>query len=421
MLPPEMLPLLVLAALALFGAWFLFFRPPPKKSAPPPRADAQAAHQPAPHKPATTKPATAKLAKPEPKQLEPRPAEHPRLVAVLKGCSAPITGVGLSQCGRHIVAVSLDRTVRLFPSVDEPACSRPNPLRANLPLDHGTCVGLSASAKNVVVGTATGERVHAYSVALGGGGGAKPGLTLKRSWPVEGRAHRGPLVACLLAGTGAFVLTVGGEEDTEVHLWALNGTKLATYTNKQGEHAGAALSADARFVMLAAWTSDVKCLEVALDKSGAPTGLVPAMTFSAHRRGTAAVAFADDCAHAAICSKDGGWSVWRYGETQSEHAVRYAQGEEPKRRGKGEAPGGVPFERLSLSPFGKLLVGAAGPALYLVDVASGATLDTIGTAHPGGGVAGLAFSSDGTRVASGGADGRVKLWRAADNEQAGTV
>lgn len=407
----DLLPIAVLTLLLGYAAYyFLALKPAAQKPAAP--APKPAAPAPKPAEPVAREPAAPKPAAPKAKT-----ADHARLLTTLKGFSEGITGLGLSQCGRHVVAASLDRTVRVFPSFD--AAPRPNVLRANVPLDHATCVSISSTAKNVVVATSSARQVLAYSVTLAGGD-VKPGVAHRRTIPSQGAAHKRPMVACLLASSGAFVLTVGGEDDTDLKLWSLDGSLLATHANKQGEQTGAALSADARFVMVAAMMSEVKCLEVVLDKEGVPTGLRTAMCFAAHRRAINAVAFADDCAHAALCSKDGGWSVWQL-QAERSFSERH-QNEDPKLRRRGESPADAPLERIALSPHGAILCGAAGPSLFLIDTTSGATLESIGAAHhPGAGISALAFASDGTRVASGAADGRIKLWRAADAGQAGKV
>ena len=88
--------------------------------------------------------------------------------------------------------------------------------------------------------------------------------------------------------------------------------------------------------------------------------------------------------------------------------------------GCGAAPGGVPFERIALSPFAKRLVGATASQLCIVNVALGAVLETVPTAH--GGVTALCYSSDGLRALSGGEDGRLRVWRVEDDAaKAGTL
>ena len=224
------------------------------------------------------------------------------------------------------------------------------------------------------------------------------------------------MCAALLAPNSHYVLTVGSEDDYAIKLWSLSGELIGALENKQNGHFDAALSADSRFAAVATGVGEVKLFEVTCRKDGAPTGLVKAMNVSRHTARVTSVAFAQDCVHLAVCSKDGGWSVWRTD-------VRYDLKQDPKLHAHGAAPG-APFERVALSPFATRLVGAAGSKLSIVDVSAAAAggaalLETLESGH--GRVTTLAFSSDGLRALSGGDDGKLRLWRVEADGKAGTV
>ena len=282
-------------------------------------------------------------------------------------------------------------------------------------LDHASALSFSANGTNLVAGTAQARGLLAFAVKVPPAAGA--GLELKKTLCAKA-AHSTPMVATLLAANGRFIVTAGGGDDEHVKLWSLSGECLCTHANKQGEIFSAALSVDSRFVALGCWMSDVKVLKVTTAKDGGATGLETAMTCTGQRRAGTSVAFSDDCTQLAACSKDGSWSVWRID-------VRYEYKEDPRLRGRGAAPDGVPFERVALSPRGSLLAASVGADIHLLAVdgvhhASATALAVIAGAHPGG-VRCLAFGSDGTRFASGGADGRVRLWKAADATDAGAL
>ena len=114
-----------------------------------------------------------------------------------------------------------------------------------------------------------------------------------------------------------------------------------------------------------------------------------------------------------MVSRDGEWSVVRADAKARSKA-------DAMEAARGAAPGGVPFERVALSPFAKRLVGATASRLCIVDVASAAVLETVPTGH--GGVTALCYSSDGLRALSGGEDGRLRVWRVEDDvTKAGTL
>ena len=365
--------------------------------------------------PAAPKPKTTHA---EPKKSKkPKDVEHERLLAAMKGFTEPITSVSLSSDNKLCAAASADRSIRVWPGLDKLGGGGPlaNPLRANVELDHASALSFSANGTNLVAGIAQARGLLAFAVKVPPAAGA--GLELKKTLCAKA-AHSTPMVATLLAANGRFIVTAAGGDDEHVKLWSLSGECLCTHANKQGEIFSAALSVDSRFVALGCWMSDVKVLKVTTAKDGAPTGLETAMTCTGQRRACTSVAFSDDCTQLAACSKDGSWSVWRID-------VRYEYKEDPRLRGRGAAPDGVPFERVALSPRGSLLAASVGADIHLLAVdgvhhASATALAVIAGAHPGG-VRCLAFGSDGTRFASGGADGRVRLWKAADAADAGAL
>ena len=141
------------------------------------------------------------------------------------------------------------------------------------------------------------------------------------------------------------------------------------------------------------------------------------MTCTGQRRACTSVAFSDDCTQLAACSKDGSWSVWRID-------VRYEYKEDPRLRGRGAAPDGVPFERVALSPRGSLLAASVGADIHLLavdGVTTRAPPPSPSSPERTPAASAASLGSDGTRFASGGADGRVRLWKAADAADAGAL
>jgi len=386
------------------------------------------------------------------------PLRHPRLLATLKGFADGVTSAAFD--GSVAAAVSRDRTLRLWPGLhdagDPQKTALPTPFIANIPVEHGhgTACSLSANGRNVVVATARARRVLAFS--------ATPKLQLRRDFPLPAKdgakkgaaaaaavaaaaAHPQPMCAALLAPSGAYIVTVGGGDDTSLKLWSLSGELIATVANKQAIHFGAAVSADSLLVAVAAGSNasasravaprhaQVSVYEVQVAGGGGggggggdsggdsgggggggrPTGLSLALSVAGHTRSVTAVSFAHDCVHLALAARDGEWSVVRAD-------ARARAGRHAKEAARGAAPGGVPFERVALSPFARRLVGATASQLCIVDVNSGAVLETVPTAH--GGVTALCYSSDGLRALSGGEDGRLRVWRVEDDAaKAGTL
>lgn len=349
---------------------------------------------------------------------------HPRLLTTCKGFAEEVTSADLSQDGTLAVAVSSDRTVRLFPGLQHAGTKTPlpAPLMANIPLDHGTACSLASNGRNLIVATAASRQVLAFTL--------EPKVVVKRTFPSSGAAaHTGKICAALIAPNSKYIVTVGSELDTTVKLWSLSGDLIASENTKQVEQFGASISVDSRLVAIACTSAvsaqravaprhgQVPIFElVATSAAAEPTGLRRVLCVGGHTRGVTSVSFAKDCVHLGIASLDCEWSVVRTD-------VRYDLKVEAKEAARGVAPHRTPFSRIALSPFAHRLVGATATGISIVDVSKAArglkadayVLQTI-EAHGHGAIRALVYSTDGMRVLSGGEDGRLRLWRVEDDD-----
>ena len=349
---------------------------------------------------------------------------HPRLLTTCKGFADEVTSADLSQDGTLAVAVSSDRTVRLFPGLQHAGTKTPlpAPLMANVPLDYGTACSLASNGRNLIVATAASRQVLAFTL--------EPKVVVKRTFPSSGAAaHTGKICAALIAPNSKYIVTVGSELDTTVKLWSLSGDLIASENTKQVEQFGASISVDSRLVAIACTSAvsaqravaprhgQVPIFElVATSATAEPTGLRRVLCVGGHTRGITSLSFAKDCVHLGIASLDCEWSVVRTD-------VRYDLKVEAKEAARGVAPQRMPFSRIALSPFASRLVGATATGISIVDVAKAArglkadayVLQTI-EAHGHGAIRALVYSTDGMRVLSGGEDGRLRLWRVEDDE-----
>ena len=227
-------------------------------------------------------------------------------------------------------------------------------------------------------------------------------------------------------------MTIGGGDDLSVKLWSAGGELVASVTNKQAEQYGGAIASDSRVVAIAASAHrgahaasravapkhgqvSVFAIEYAAGGDGPATGLSLAMNLAGHVRGVGAVDFARDDGERrlALAAKDGAWSI------VATHKLAAA---EPKEVARGRAPGDVPFERVALSAHAKRLVGATHSTLSIIDVtrSGGALLETV-AAIGHGRLTALSLSADGLRCLTAGEDGRLRLWKVAEEHEAGRV
>ena len=80
-----------------------------------------------------------------------------------------------------------------------------------------------------------------------------------------------------------------------------------------------------------------------------------------------------------------------------------------------KAPGGVPFERVALTPRATRLVGATASTLSILQIAKGGgTLVETVSATGHAGLTALSLGAGGRRCLSAGSDGRLRLWRVDD-------
>ena len=110
----------------------------------------------------------------------------------------------------------------------------------------------------------------------------------------------------------------------------------------------------------------------------------------------------------ALAARDAQWSVVRTGARSD------AKGADAREVHRGTAPGGIPFERIVMSPCAKRLVGATATSLAIIDVVREGTIETISHGH--GPISGLAYANDGLRILSAGEDGFLRLWRVEDDD-----
>lgn len=162
-------------------------------------------------------------------------------------------------------------------------------------------------------------------------------------------------------------------------------------------------------------------LEIGYSSTGeAATGLSLATNLAGHARGVGAVGFAADTErHLCCAAKDATWSI----VATNKIGGGAGGGSEPRELARGSAPAsGGAFELVALSPMAKRLVGATAQTLSIIHVTKGGgqLLETVpATGHVS--LSALALSADGLRALTAGDDGRLRLWKVDEEEQAGRI
>ncbi|XP_042486267.1 transducin beta-like protein 2 [Macadamia integrifolia] len=180
----------------------------------------------------------------------------------------------------------------------------------------------------------------------------------------------------------------------------------------------ATISPNGRFIAAAAFTADVKVWEIVYSKDGSVKGVSKVMQLKGHKSAVTWLCFAPNSEQIITASKDGSMRIWNIN-------VRYHLEEDPKTLKVFPIPlcdsngSALHYDRLCLSPDGKILAATHGSTLQWLSAETGKVLDTADKAHEGD-ITGIVWAPRTipkggelvTVLATAGVDKKVKLWMA---------
>ncbi|KAF3439984.1 hypothetical protein FNV43_RR18262 [Rhamnella rubrinervis] len=317
---------------------------------------------------------------------------HPLDVNTLKGHGDAVTGLCFSSDGRSLATACADGVIRVF-KLEDASSKSFKFLRINLPAGgHPTALAFSEGASSIVVASQT---LSGCSLYLYGEG--KPSNETKQQTKLplpeikweRHKVHdsRGILT---LYGTTANYGTADGStiiascsEGTDITLWhGKTGKILGNVDTNQLKNNMAAISPNGRFIAAAAFTADVKVWEIVYSKDGSVKEVSRVMQLKGHKSAVTWLCFAPNSEQIITASKDGSIRVWNIN-------VRYHLDEDPKTLKMFPIPlhnsnGATLFyDRLSISPDGRILAATHGSTLQWISVETGKVLDTAEKAHDG--------------------------------------
>ncbi|KAK2985237.1 hypothetical protein RJ640_015945 [Escallonia rubra] len=208
-------------------------------------------------------------------------------------------------------------------------------------------------------------------------------------------------------------------EGTDIILWhGRSGKNLAGVDTNQLKNNMATISPNGRFIAAAAFTADVKVWEIVYSKDGSVKEVLKAMQLKGHKSAVTWLCFTPNSEQVITASKDGSIRLWNIN-------VRYHLDEDPKtlkvfpiplHDSKGST---LHYDRLSISPDGRILAATHGSLLQWLCAETGQVLDTADKAHDGD-ITDVAWAPrtipTGDKqvmvLATAGVDKKVKLWAA---------
>ncbi|KAL0425857.1 UNVERIFIED_CONTAM: Peptidyl-prolyl cis-trans isomerase FKBP43 [Sesamum radiatum] len=319
---------------------------------------------------------------------------HPLDLNTLKGHGDAVTSVSFSPDARSLATACGDGVVRVF-RLDDVSSKSFKFLRINLPAGgHPTAVAFAGDASSVVVATQalSGSSLYMY-------GEEKPKTTGEQKQQsklplpeIKWEHHKvhDKRAIITLVGTKATYGSADGSaiiascsEGTDIILWHGKSGKVLGHTDtNQLKNTMATISPNGRFIAAAAFTADVKVWEIVYSKDGLVKEILNVMQLKGHKSAVTWLCFSPNSEEIITASKDGSIRIWKIN-------VRYHLDEDPKTLKVLPIPlhdangTTLHYDRMSLSPDGKILAATHGSTLQWLCAETGEVLDTAEKAHDG--------------------------------------
>ncbi|KAK7394900.1 hypothetical protein VNO78_15441 [Psophocarpus tetragonolobus] len=341
--------------------------------------------------PASSKPTLKKPLKPHSGDKDQNKRHHPLDLNTLKGHGDAVTGICFSRDGRNLATACADGVVRVF-KLDDASSKSFKFLRINLPAGgHPTALAYADDASSFVVASYTLSGCSLYMYAED-----KPKISENKQQTklplpeIKWEHHKVHDKKSIITMFGASA-TYGSADGSTIIASCSEGTDIILWHGKTGKSVGhvdtnqlknnmAAISPNGRFIAAAAFTADVKVWEIVYAKDGSAKEVLNVMQLKGHKSAVTWLCFTPNSEQIITASKDGSMRIWNIN-------VRYHLDEDPKTLKVFPIPLHDPsgttlhYDRMSISPDGKILAATHGSTLQWLCVETGKVLDTAEKAH----------------------------------------
>ncbi|PKA47703.1 U4/U6 small nuclear ribonucleoprotein PRP4-like protein [Apostasia shenzhenica] len=308
---------------------------------------------------------------------------HSLDVNTLKGHGDAVTSLCFSPDGRNIATTCADGVVRIF-LVDDVSSKGFKLLRINLSAGaHPTAVVFSEGASSLVVAAQvlTGSSLYMYDNVIVKPAGEGKQQSKIPPPEINWEHHKVHDMRSVLTLVGVPATYGNG---TDIKLWhGKTGKDLGTVDTNQLKNNMATISPNGRFLAAAAFTADVKVWEIIYSKDGSVKEILKVMQLKGHKSAVTCLCFTPNSEQIITASKDGTIRIWNIN-------VRYHLDEDPKtlkvfkiplRDNARDSP--LLYDRMSISPDGKILALTSGSTLQWLCAETGEVLDTADRSHEG--------------------------------------
>ncbi|KAI6702656.1 hypothetical protein NL676_011792 [Syzygium grande] len=319
---------------------------------------------------------------------------HPLDLNTLKGHGDSVTGLCFASDGRSLATACADGVVRVF-KLDDASNKSFKFLRINLPAGgHPTAVAFGDDVSSVIVAS---QNLSGCSLYMYGEEKPKnsdsnkqlPKLPMPEIKWEHHKVHEQRAILTLSGATASYdsgdssTIIASCSEGTDIIIWhAKTGKILGNVDTNQLKNTMSAISPNGRFIAAAAFTADVKVWEIVYSKDGSVKGVTRVMQLKGHKSAVTWLCFTPNSEQIVTASKDGSMRIWNIN-------VRYHLDEDPKTLKVFPIPlqdscgATLHYDRLSLSPDGKILAATHGSLLQWLCIETGKVLDTAERAHDG--------------------------------------